>query len=659
MKLPGKPSRLKNCGPDVCFYFCLFLGNFLFAGFKSAALIVTLLALGNQWLQSPLRKVTAEMSAATSLLVRSLLGLGLFPFLWLAGRLIAGNKGHWVAGLLIILGFLISLRPSAFPQKIGKPDIGITLLALALVTALTWLPFSKIGFPQDGKYAYRAYFSSDYLKHYAVVEALNEGSMPPPNLYFKGEALHYYWLPYAVPAFLSRWAGSTAKAVFAFSFTVNFLFILMGLKLASRMHGDRKGLALLSVCLGLMPSLEGFYLWASRFHFSFAAYFESGRGYNIDGLTRWLWHLPQIDTLLRALFYTPQHLLSLAFLALFLYFLTSEKERPMIRSLCLTLSLATSFFVGGILFIAWCIYWLGREGIRIWQRRPSSEALGLTWVGYFVLPLCLLGLSWALKMVTFNGGVFFKVLTVRQMIILLGLNFGFLMIGGTAGLLLSRFPARLFFLTMLIVSSVFVLFVRIEYFESDISLKAGLVVILLLALLTGYVSRNRLSRKFYPLLVCLVILPGLLTLILDIRNSADIHNSRFTSTISFEEMKMMEWIRKNVPVGRTVQNFPPARTWNVSTIPAFSGRQMFVGDKMHGQIFQVGAEAYEKRIEALERAISSLPSSREDLQKMGVDYLLWGEDETRQFNFVPNLPVAKRIGQTILFSLSAARTDLP
>jgi len=258
-----------------------------------------------------------------------------------------------------------------------------------------------------------------------------------------------------------------------------------------------------------------------------------------------------------------------------------------------------------------------------------------------------------------SGGVFFKLLTPRQMIILLGLNMGFLIIGGLAGLLLSRFPSRPFCLTLLIVSLIFVLFVRIENFESDISLKAGLVTILLLALFTVSLRLHRLAGSFFLPLVFLVILPGLLTLVLDIRNSADIRNSRFTSTVSFEEMRMMEWIRKHVPSDQTVQNFPPARTWNLSAIPAFSGHQMLVGDRMHGQIFQVGAEVYDKRIEALGRAMSSLPSSREELHEMGVDYLLWGEDETRYFKYTPDLPVARRMGRTVLFSLASSKTEMP
>jgi hypothetical protein len=263
-------------------------------------------------------------------------------------------------------------------------------------------------------------------------------------------------------------------------------------------------------------------------------------------------------------------------------------------------------------------------------------------------------------MVTFSGGGFFlKALTPGQIVILLGLNAGFLIIGGAAGLLFSRFPGRPMHSIMLIVSLGLVLFVRLENFESDISLKAGLVMILMLALSFGHLRERRLAGKAFLLSVGLVLLPGLLTLVLDIRNSADIHNRRFTSYVSFDEMRMMEWIRENVPAGETVQNYPPARTWNLSAIPAFSGHRMFVGDRMHGQIFQVAAGVYKERIEVLSRALGSLPSSREDLSGMGIDYLLWGEDETRHFKYVPDLPVARTIGRVVLFSLSSEKAEKP
>lgn len=116
-------------------------------------------------------------------------------------------------------------------------------------------------------------------------------------------------------------------------------------------------------------------------------------------------------------------------------------------------------------------------------------------------------------------------------------------------------------------------------------------------------------------------------------------------------MRMLNWVRENIPAKRTVQNFPEAGTWNVSIIPAFSGKQMVVGDRLHGEIFQVRSDFYQRRLEDLRRALIGLPATRKDLMRMGVDYLFWGDEERVYFKFLPDLPVLKRIGSTILYSL--------
>ena len=199
-----------------------------------------------------------------------------------------------------------------------------------------------------------------------------------------------------MPAVVSRLTGSTAKALFAYSFAVNFLFLLLLFQACRRIRRKRRWMPFLAVPLVLAPSLEGAYLWAGRARFSFAAFFADGRAYNIDGLTRWLWNLPQIDTLLRSLLYTPQHLLSLAFVLLFLVFADEDPEKPWLLSLLLALSLASSFFVGGILLAARALHIVGREGARLVRRDSTPAAFVRSLASHFLLPVLVLGLSIAL-----------------------------------------------------------------------------------------------------------------------------------------------------------------------------------------------------------------------------------------------------------------------
>jgi hypothetical protein len=78
---------------------------------------------------------------------------------------------------------------------------------------------------------------------------------------------------------------------------------------------------------------------------------------------------------------------------------------------------------------------------------------------------------------------------------------------------------------------------------------------------------------------------------------------------------------------------------------------MAVGDRMHGRIFQVRPDLYERRVEDLRLALTGLPATRNDLRCLGVDYLFWGDDERRYFKFDPDLPVVNRIGSTVLYSI--------
>jgi len=652
----AKGGRRSAAVQAMFFYFSLMAGCWLFGGFKAALALVVLLLACNRTLGLAERGRGLTGSMTLSMTVRSLMSLGLFPFLWLVCRLF---PDRWLLPALVFVlaaGSALSLRPRPSAGAPGKWEAAGPVFVILVIIVATWLPLSKIGARVDGKYAYRAYFSSDYLKHMSVVEALNDGRLPPVNLYFAGDPLHYYWLPYATPAVVAQVVGSTPNALFAFSFTVNFLFLLLLLQACQKISSKRRWLPYLAVPLVLAPSMEGLYLWAGRARFSFHMFFSEGRAYNIDGLTRWLWNLPQIDTLLRSLLYTPQHLLSLAFVLLFLVFADEEAERPWLLSLLLALSLAASFFVGGILLLSRVLHVLGREGGRLVRRDLPILAFLRDLGRHFLLPLFILALSLALRMVSSGGsGIVIKPLSPQQVFILLSLNFGLLALSGAWGLLAARFRSRAFLAILLGVSLVLLLAVRIAGFESDVSLKAGLIATLTLALLTCRLGEVPAIGRFAVPLALLVILPGALTTTLDIFNSADVRNARFTSYVGAEEMGMMKWIRENVPKRRTVQNYPAARTWNFSTIPAFAGRPMAVGDRMHGQIFQVRPDLYEQRLEALRLAIAGLPATKGALRRLGVDYLFWGEEEQRFFKIEPTgLDVAHRIGGTVLYAL---RTD--
>jgi hypothetical protein len=637
----------------MTFYACLAAGLALFGGIRVAALMLLLLAITNTILAAILGRKGFWKTAGQSLAIRSLLSLGLVPLAWLAARILAGKAAIILLGVLAAAGLALSLRAKKNASETVKAEPWAIVVITALVVALTWIPFSRIGSTVDGRYAYRAYFSSDYLKHLSTVESLNTGILPPPNLYFNGEALHYYWLPYVVPALVSRFSGSTSKAMFGFSFCVNFLFVLLLLLTGQKIYHRRKGIPYLVLGFALAPSLEGFYIWAAKARFSLGSYLQTAGNYNVDGLTRFIWGLPQIDAIFRSMLFTPQHLLSLAFLLLFLFYAGDEsEENAPALALSLALSFVSSFFIGGLLFLVWGPYTIVGEGARVIRKEIKIGTALRRLTNLFVFPVAAVALSLVMKMMSPGGNkIGVVILRPSRIAVELGLNYGFLIAAGIAALLAVRFPGRGFQALLLAVALACVLFVRIVNFESDISLKFGLVVGLLLALLSGRLAEApKAGRLVWPIAL-VVILLGLMTLTADIRNSADVQNRRFTSYVPSEEMALLKWAKKHIPPEKTVQNFPEGRTWNLSTIPPFSGRQMVVGDRSHGQIFQVSPELYERRIEALRAALAGLPQTRDDLRRLGVDYLFWGEDEKRLFKLDPGFPVACRFGETVLYSV--------
>lgn len=649
--MAGWLSRYKN---HLLFYFILFLGNVLFSGIAASLLATLFVFLLNTGIKHLISDLSGRLGFPASLIIQSLFGLGLFPFLWLATVFVAGAAYPWVLCVLLpimaALTLFLKKKRAASRSKIGFHLIFVFLLVLAT----TYVSFSRIGKPQPQGLAYRAYFSSDYLKHFSVVEAINKGKLPPANPYFQGENFHYYWLVYAAPAFLAKLSGSVPQAMFSWSFTVNFLFLASLLLLVQQVCVRCRVFAYFLTAASLTASLEGLYFFIQNCGFHFQNFLGLGREYNIDALTRWLWNLPQIDTLLRSMLYTPQHLMGITLLLIFFLFLFLDLDKPVLLSSILVMTLAASFFIGGMLLLAWGFYFLVREFPLVLGRKSNFFSILKRGSAYFLLPVLTLALIRVLQMTElgWQSEFFFQKLNPWQVALLLFLNLGPLLLTGLAGGILVRSPLRLFLVTLFLMALLTVLFVRIRNFENDLSLKLGLVLAIQLLLFTAFLFERFRIRGIAAFLLGLVfILPGMMTLVLDVRNSADITNRRYTFYLPAEERAVLNWIKQNTPDAAVVQTFPPAREWNVSIIPSFAGRNMFVGDRMHGRIFQVHEEKYNQRLEVLKQHLQNLPAAGPELKKMGLDYLFWGKPEFQSFGYYPTLKKAYIFKDTVLYSL--------
>jgi hypothetical protein len=354
--------------------------------------------------------------------------------------------------------------------------------------------------------------------------------------------------------------------------------------------------------------------------------------------------------------YTPQHLMGISLLLVFFLLLFLDLRHPLLLSSVMAMALTASFFIGGILLLAWAAYFLVRELHLLLSRQSRCFSVLKNGAAYFLFPLLTLVVFKVLQMAepAWRSEFDFQKLSLPLIAVLLFLNLGPLLLTGLAGATgaVGRFPSRAFHLILFWLALLVILFVRIRNFENDLSLKLGLVLIVQLVLFTAVLfEKSRVRGVFAGFLILLLLLPGMMTLVLDIRNSADISNSRYTFYLSDEERSVLDWIRQNTPETAVVQTFPPAREENISIIPSFAGRNMFVGDRMHGRIFQVDAKKYEERLEVLERGLRNLPAAAPELKKMRLDYLFWGKPEVRYFGGYPPLKKAFSVGGTVLYVL--------
>ena len=631
--------------PNPVFYGLLTLGLLIFSGFPATAATLLWL-LPSAYLVH--RFLPGERDPWTRSVVSTLLALGLFPLLWAFCSLLFPRAPLMVTAVLLLCTLLGVILKTTSPQPAHPRFSPSLILLFLLLLLLTWLPFSRIGRSTPEGNLYRAYFSSDYLKHYAVVETLSRDSLPPGNPYFLGKPLHYYWLPYLFPTAVSRLCGSPEKSLFAWSFLVNFLALnLLFLLLRKRLPLPW---ALALSTAPFLCSWEGL-LHLIRCNFRWIPFWESSRNLNIDGLTRWLYGLPQIDTLYRSLLFTPQHLLSLLFLLLYLHWEGSPKRNPRALSLVLALSLLSSFFVGGFLLLTAAVQFLFVSLRGLIQKRLTWRSVLRNWALLFVPSVLSLVLASVLKMVNPQGSpLLFSPLTPGQAARLLLLNFGPLLVG-LIGLFLKGEKEAPFLRFLVLCSLLPLLTLRIVGFESDISLKAGLVLAVALLFLSLPLCQRLSQHPWTFLLLLLFLLPGALTTAIDLRNSSDTSNRRFTLLVPKDEAALWKWIRKNTPKESVVQTFPPLREEVLSESASFGGRRLYVGDRMHGAIFQIPKEEYHGRIQVLESLLASLPESRSALRRLGVTHLFWGARERERFGMVPPLKRVKKIGDALLLGL--------
>jgi hypothetical protein len=644
------------------FYGALFLANLLFCGWLTALSVVLLAFLLNglvkKWIWD--RFPLFGENTLESLFFGVILGLGFFSLVWTGVAFFAAG----LTRLLLIILFLLVLLAIPTGNKNKKPapprdEGGITpakVFPLILILLLiVYFPFKNLGKETPAGYAYRAYFG-DYLKHFSITNVLTYRSLPPENPYFEGARLHYYWMSYTLPSCLLTINDQVDKAVLGFAVTINLLLLgALFILICSSFRKVKKSIVFayfFTLAPVLFLSYEGFYLICGRIpDFNPLHFMKLAGGYNVDGLTRWLWQTPQIDTLLRTLLYTPQAALSLAF---FLLYLAVRRENgcPVFLPPFLLCASIFSNILVGTAFIVFYGFDLIYLAFRSWRTGSLRRSLFLRVACTAAFLAACLGLLSGLGILQSAGSKFkFLPLPPSSLPSYLFLNLGMLLVLGLLGGLMTwkrepYFPAALVIL-------VIICNLQIEGFSSDISLKLSLVLMIVLTLAAVELFKILEGKRLVWLCGILLVsfLPGGVTALMDEYNSADITNKQFTFCLPKEERALLQWARKSLPADAVVQDYPPARQFDTSLIPTFMARQAYVGDQINGRLFFIDADAYYARINDLKRIFANLPASENELKKAGITHVWWGAAEQKAFGYIPELKILKKTQNTYLFEI--------
>jgi len=529
---------------------------------------------------------------------------------------------------------------------LGRRDVAAVLLVVALVPALVGRPFSQVGQEVPEGIAYKAYFTADFVWARAVVAEVSKGDVPPRNMYLRGEALNYYWLPHLLSAAEHRWAPS--------AFSVDRVLLVnafgLGLFVAAFLYGfirhfARRPLAAAvgSVFALAFVSLEAtYYLWRL---------WQSGRPLtaifdtNVDGLTRVLFHSVIVDGLHRLLLYQVTHhgvgyVLGLS--ALLVAITAEQPGRARVAVLAGTLlgvgflfSSFASLILGAAVGACYAVRLLARGE---WRRVPVVGLAALVPI------LAAVGVSLVLQYADGTTGLVELGLNQRAAAnagwVLL-LSFGVLLPAGLFGAIVALAGRRWESLALLLTAAIAIAFYFLvnvrDHMDVYVAWRAGHILIVVLAAL-GAVGwewlwgRGRAARAGLLAGAAAAALATAPTTFFDIYNSQDVWNRhpgpgfRWTVVLAPGEVEGLAWIREQTAERAIVQVEPWVRgrdTW--AYIPAFAQRRMAAGLP----ISMVPLRKYEEasqRIRAIYQAGSAdevfLHAARER-----IDYLVVGLPE--------------------------------
>src|SRR5688572_16839226 len=601
------------------------------------------------------------------------LGSFVLTLLWLAG-----GRGVWtIAAAPLIVALLIwTVRRLAGRFRLPVTESGdliALVLLLLLVPLVAGLPFAHVGeLGPDGQ-DYRAYFTADYVWRRAVVIELAKGDALPLNPYFRGDALHYYWMPHVLSGVQYRFAGDWAtldellliRSVSIDAILIAFLYGMVR-TFAVRPWAAAAGVAVVVVS----SSFEG--LYASVEFMRNGAAIREVRNLNIDAITRWWFQGIPIDGLQRLLFYQPHHAVGYG-IGMIGLLAIARRTRPRdaavfgVAGTCLGLSIAISSFAGGMSTAAAAIH----EAVAVVKaldwRRALVHAIAAA------IPLAIgAGLTFALKYVDTSGAV---VAFELNRLATSGfwwntlLSFGpvlLLCLAALPGLRQERRGLGIF--AALTASCViFYFFVNVrDHQDVYVGWRVGHFMFMAATVVIGILFERLHAappslRPFAWAAVAIIGLMGLPTTVIDVYNTQDITNfneaavGRWTTRLTPDDLQVFDWLEHNTEPAAIVQVDPVPRdpaSW--AYLPAFGERRMAAGLP----ISMIPLAKYQEASHAVRQIFDEPPLlAYERAVRAGINYIIVGPPERSvhegveaRFDSVPEiLPLAFKNGTISIY----------
>jgi hypothetical protein len=524
-------------------------------------------------------------------------------------------------------------------------DARALVLLLFLVPAVFLMPYKNLGaHDSEGNRFYRAYFTADFIWHMALTAELTKYAMPPINPYLGDRTIQYYWTYFLVPAVISEEGVGELRDI-ENSLKVNALcsgVLFMAALVVATWAASLSliGTAVAVVLAVIAASAEG--LYAAWELLSRGRSLDALTNLNIDAMSNWRFGGLRVDSLIRSMWYNPQHSISAALGLMAMPIAGAGGVRAPIGAIAfagLALALSTTFnpFIGGLFSLIYGLVVVADATAMRDVKRVPHHAVAAALVGVAV--------AWCIAndMVEGAAGVVLYGLggnARNRPIASLMLSIGPLIVPAVLGLWFWPLPRRVWPAIAGTVLGLLVFYlVRLSVDVSYIGFRAGQLLQLMLPALAalyfaGLWNRGWRGCAAAVATAAVILVVGLPTTLVDTYNAQDIGNRRmgpgfrWTITLTPEEQEAYRWMRTETPRAAIVQMDPIAHgreTW--SALPTFAERRMAAGRP----ISLIDIPDYAARSRKAHRIYveRDAETAAQLARELGIDYIFIGPSEER------------------------------